>query len=333
MSQVLHRAPGTEEASARSAPVVEAEHLQRRFGGRLILADVTFSVAAGEAFGIAGSNGSGKSVLLRLLASLDRPTGGAATILGHDTAREAPAVRRAIGYVSEQPMLYDGITAEQFLNFVGRTRGLGRQVRTVATDTLLQVVGLEGRRHREISFFSPGERRRLALAGALVHEPPVLLLDDPLRGLDGYARLEQIEVLRELRRMGNTLVMSGTRAEDLLDICTEIGVLRDGRIAWHGTEQEALQVSSPDQAERRRVRLDVLDGREAAITLLGQRRDVQELEADEETPSLWFLFEGDQSALAALVPQLVRAGCTVTHFGVERRSAAHAIAAMFGDGT
>ncbi len=88
MSQVLHRAPGTEEASARSAPVVEAEHLQRRFGGRLILADVTFSVAAGEAFGIAGSNGSGKSVLLRLLASLDRPTGGAATILGHDNPRE-----------------------------------------------------------------------------------------------------------------------------------------------------------------------------------------------------------------------------------------------------
>jgi ABC-type transport system involved in cytochrome c biogenesis ATPase subunit len=154
-----------------SEPAVVVEHLARRFGGRLVLQDVSFTVPSGVAFGIAGANGSGKTVLLRLLATLDRPTTGRIVIHGYDSVRRARAVRDRIGYVPEEPMLYDGITAEQYLQFVGRARGLGKQVRQVAVDTLLQVVGLDDRSWRDVSSFSPGERRRLALAGALVHEP------------------------------------------------------------------------------------------------------------------------------------------------------------------
>src|SRR5205807_2391570 len=179
-------------------------------------------------------NGSGKSVLLRLIATLDRPTAGRVAIHGYDTIRRARAVRDRIGYVPEEPMLYDGLTAEQYLQFVGHARGLGKQVRQVAVDTLLQVVGLEERRWREVSAFSPGERRRLALASALVHEPDVLLLDDPLRGLDGFARLEQIEVLRELHRLGSTMVVAATRPEDLLEVCDSFSVFRDGTLVWSG---------------------------------------------------------------------------------------------------
>ena len=211
-----------------SEPAVVVDHLVRRFGGRVVLQDVSFTVAPGLAFGIAGANGAGKTVLLRLIASLDRPTAGRIAIHGYDTMRRARAVRDRIGYVPEEPMLYDGLTAEQYLQFVGRARGLGKQVRQVAVDTLLQVVGLEERRWRDVSAFSPGERRRLALASALVHEPDVLLLDDPLRGLDGFARLEQIEVLRELHRLGSTMVVAATRPEDLLEICDTFAVLRDG---------------------------------------------------------------------------------------------------------
>ncbi len=173
-------------------PAVIVEHVVRRFGGRVVLQNISFTVAPSTAYGIAGANGSGKTVLLRLIASLDRPTSGRISIHGYDTMRRARAVRDRIGYVPEEPMLYDGLSAEQYLQFVGRARGLGKQVRQVAVDTLLQVVGLEERRWRDVSAFSPGERRRLALASALVHEPDVLLLDDPLRGLDGFARLEQI---------------------------------------------------------------------------------------------------------------------------------------------
>src|SRR5437867_5809441 len=223
-------------------------------------------------------------------------------------------------------MLYDGLSAEQYLQFVGRARGLGKQVRQVAVDTLLQVVGLEERRWRDVSSFSPGERRRLALASALVHEPDVLLLDDPLRGLDGFARLEQIEVLRELHRLGSTMVIAATRPEDVLEVCEMVAVLRDGLIVWTGDSDAASALATPQYANSVRVRAEILEGLEAAVTLLSQRRDLRELEVDEDGRTIWFLFSGDQEAMANLLPQLIRAGSTVAHFGIERRSPAAAMA-------
>lgn len=314
-------------------PAVVVERLVRRFGARAVLNDISFTVEASHAFGIAGANGSGKTVLLRLLASLDRPTSGRVVIHGYNSVRRARAVRDRIGYVPEEPMLYDGLTAEQYLQFVGRARGLGKQVRQVAVDTLLQVVGLEERRWRDVSAFSPGERRRLALASALVHEPDVLLLDDPLRGLDGFARLEQIEVLRELHRLGSTMVLSATRPEDLLEVCESVAVLRDGAMVWTGDGTAAAALAAPQYADSVRVRAEILDGLEAGLALLGQRRDLRELEVDEDGRNVWFLFSGDEETLANLLPQLIRAGCSLAHFGVERHSPAAALARLFHEGS
>jgi ABC-type multidrug transport system ATPase subunit len=295
----------------------------------MVLRDVSFKVEANHACGIVGANGSGKTVLLRLIASLDRPTSGSVVVYGYDTLANARAVRDRIGYVPEEPMLYDGLTAEQYLQFVGRARGLGKQVRQVAVDTLLQVVGLDERRWRDVSTFSPGERRRLALATALVHEPDVLLLDDPLRGLDGFARLEEIEVLRELHRLGSTMVMTATRPEDALEVCDSVAVLRDGTLVWTGDAAAAAALATPQHPNSVRVRAEVISELEATVTLLSQRRDVQELEVDEDGRNVWFLFSGDEEQLATLLPQLIRAGSGVAHFGVERRSPAAAIARLF----
>ncbi len=316
-----------------SEPAILVEHLVRRFGGRLVLRDVSFAVDPNHAFGITGANGSGKTVLLRLIASLDRPTSGRITIHGYDTMRRARAVRDRIGFVPEEPMLYEGLSAEQYLQFVGRARGLGKQLRQVAVDTLLQVVGLEERRWRDVSAFSPGERRRLALASALVHEPDVLLLDDPLRGLDGFARLEQIEVLRELHRLGSTMVIAATRPEDVLEVCDHIAVLRDGMLVWSGDTTAAAALVSPQYASAVRVRAEIIDGLEPGVTLLSQSRDVQDLEVDEDGRTVWFLFSGDEEALAGLLPQLIRAGSSVSHFGIERRSPAAALARLFHEGS
>lgn len=310
---------------------VVVDHLTRRFGQRLILDNISFTVPAGVAFGLAGANGAGKTVLLRLLASLDRPSSGRLAIHGFDTLRRARAVRDRIGYVPEEPMLYDGLVAEQYLQFVGRARGLGKQVRQVAVDTLLQVVGLDDRRFRSVSELSPGERRRLALAGALVHEPDVLLLDDPLRGLDGFARIEHIEVLRELHRLGSTLLVAATRPDDVLEMCDHFAVLRDGKLVWSGDAGAALKLANPQFAHGVRVRAHILDGMDAAFSLLGGSREVRELELDEDGRTVWFLFSGDEEALAAVLPQLLRAGCSVAHFGVERRSPAAALAHLFHD--
>src|SRR4030081_610421 len=314
-------------------PAVIVEHVVRRFGGRVVLQDVSVSVVPGMACGIAGANGAGKTVLLRLIASLDRPTSGRISIHGYDTMRRARAVRDRIGYVPEEPMLYDGLSAEQYLQFVGRARGVGKQVRQVAGDTLLQVVGLEERRWRDISAFSPGERRRLALASALVHEPDVLLLDDPLRGLDGFARLEQIEVLRELHRLGSTMILAATRPEDLLEVCDSLSVLRDGKLIWSGDTDAATALAAPQFANTVRVRAEILEGLEAGLALLGQRRDLRELEVDEDGRNIWFLFSGDQEAMANLLPHLIRAVSCLSHFGIERRSPAAALARLFHEGS
>jgi ABC-2 type transport system ATP-binding protein len=295
----------------------------------VVLRDVSFTVSPGVAFGIAGPNGSGKTVLLRLLASLDRPSSGEVRIHGYDSVQRARAVRDRIGYVSEEPMLYDGLTVEQYLQFVGRARGLGKQVRQVAVDTLLQVVGLDDQSWRDVGALSPGQRRRLALAAALVHEPDVLLLDDPLRALDGFARLEQIEVLRELHHLGSTMIVAGTRPEDLLEFCDRVSVLRGGMLVWSGDTAEAAALAAPQAADAVRVRIEFLDGVEAAQTLLGQRRDVRELEFDEDELTMWFLFSGDRAALANLLPQLIRAGSSIAHFGIERRSPAAALSRLF----
>jgi ABC-2 type transport system ATP-binding protein len=310
-------------------PAIVVEHLVRRFGTRMVLHDLSFTVEANQAYGLVGANGSGKTVLLRLIASLDRPTSGRIAVHGYDTLRRPRAVRDRVGFVPEEPMLYDGLSAEQYLQFVGRARGLGKQVRQVAVDTLLQVVGLDERRWRDVSSFSPGERRRLALASALVHEPDVLLLDDPLRGLDGFARLEQIEVLRELHRLGSTMLLAATRPEDALEVCDCLAVLRDGALVWSGDTTAANALASPAQANWVRVRCEILEGLDAAVALLGQRRDLQELEVDEDQRNVWFLFSGDEEALAALLPQLIRAGASVAHFGIERRTPAAALARMF----
>jgi ABC-type multidrug transport system ATPase subunit len=310
-------------------PAILVDRVVRRFGPRVVLHEVSFGVDSGQAFGLAGANGSGKTVLLRLIASLDRPTSGSISVHGYDTLRRARAVRDRIGYVPEEPMLYDGLTAEQYLQFVGRARGLGKQVRQVAVDTLLQVVGLEERRWRDVSALSPGERRRLALASALVHEPDVLLLDDPLRGLDGFARLEQIEVLRELHRLGSTMMLAATRPEDVLEVCDTVAILRDGDLVWTGDEAAAVAFAMPQHADAVRVRAELIDGVEAGVALLGQCRDLRELEVDEDGKNVWFLFSGDEEALANLLPQLIRAGCSVAHFGVERRSPAAALARLF----
>lgn len=318
-----------EPNTAPTIPVVQVTGLGRTFGRRVVLANISFSIAPRIAYGITGANGSGKTVLLRLLASLDRPTSGQASIHGADTVRNAHAVRASVGYVPEMPLMYDGISADHYLQFVARSRGLSRQKRTIQVSTLLQIVGLEQQQHRLVDTFSPGERRRLALASALIHEPDVLLLDDPLRGLDGYARLEQLEVLRELRRIGTTIVMAATRPDDLMEVCDIISVLRGGSFVWTGDDVALADLAEPRLASAHRIRVHILDGLESGLALLSQRRDIRELEVDEDGQTVWFLFSGDQAALAGLVPQFVRAGCSIAHFGVEKRSAANALATLF----
>lgn len=319
-------------APAPAEPALLVRNLRRKLSGRDVLKDVSFEVGEGRALGIVGANGSGKTILMRLLATLDRPDGGTIRVDGVDTVVATRKVRRLVGYVPEAPMLYDGLTLRQYMEFVALSRGLGREVRSATIHDLLEVVSLGDRGARLVGTLSPGERRRLALAAALVHDPSLLLLDDPLRGLDGAVRLEQIEVLRELRNMGVTIVLASSLPDDLLELCDEVAVLRDGTVAWRGTREDARVLAGSDAERGLLVRLEAGDSLRAAADLVMGLPLVDAVDYDEGQQKVWFRFHGEAAELATVLRMLVEAGCAPSQLAVEQRTPGSALARLLSAG-
>jgi ABC-2 type transport system ATP-binding protein len=293
---------------------IQLEHLSVVRGKGRALDDLSLSVAEGASLGLVGPNGAGKSILLRVLACLVRPTSGHALVCGFDTRYEATQVRRRVGYVPEQFGIYPRLTIVQYLDFFARASGVSQWERKNTVETMLRVVDLFDRRHEEATALSRGSRRRLALARALLHNPPVMLLDDPLSGLDGRGRLELIEVLKEVRGMGITLVVSTHLLGDLAQVCDSVAVLREGRLA----SLTPLAVALGREGRRRqRLRLELIEGaavggREAVETL---REQPGVLDVAEAEGGLSFVYEGDPEGLATVLDRVVGSGARVVQFG------------------
>ena len=274
------------------------------------LQDVTLSVEEGASLGLVGPNGSGKSTLLRVLACLVRPTEGRALVAGFDTRYDAAQARRRVGYVPEQFGIYPRLSINQYLDFFARASGVSQWERRNTVETMLRVVDLFDQRHELAEALSRGARRRLALARALLHNPPALLLDDPLAGLDGRGRLELIEVLKEVRGMGITLLVSTHLLADLAQVCDSVAVLREGRLAGVMPLSRAL---GHEGRGRRRLRVELVDGPATVATALRDQPGV--LDVAEIEGGLQFVYEGDRDGLAAVLGRLVGAGARVTGFG------------------
>lgn len=210
------------------ALMIEVEHLVKRFGVKTVLHDLSFQVRQGEFVALLGPNGAGKTTFLRILSSLAGVTLGTVSIAGHLLPQEASQVRRRLGVVSHQPLLYGDLTAEENLRFFGRIYALPdlRQ----RTQEVLELVGLDTRRRDLVRTFSRGMQQRLAIARAVLHDPDVLLLDEPHTGLDQDACDMLDSVLRQVSAGGRTIVMTShdlARAEDLAG---RFDVLTRGRI-------------------------------------------------------------------------------------------------------
>ena len=290
--------------------LIELEHVSAVRGGVRALDDLTLSVDEGASLGLVGPNGSGKSTLLRVLAGLTRPSDGRALVDGIDTRRDSTGVRRRVGYVPEQFGVYPRLSIVQYLAFFAQASGVSQWERRNTVDTMLRVVDLYDARNQEAASLSRGSRRRLALARALLHNPPILLLDDPLGGLDGRGRLELVEVLKEVRGMGITLLVATHLLADLAQVCEQVAVLRAGRLAVTMPVTAAL---GGEGRGRQRVTLEVLEGQETIGALLVQQAGV--LDVAEQDGTLSFIYEGDRAGLAGVLGRLVGSGVRVTHFG------------------
>ena len=233
--------PGTSTGSAVAPPVVEARGLTKRYGAFVALDDLHLRIGPGVVFGFIGPNGAGKTTTLRILATLLEQTSGEAWVAGHSVAREPQAVRRAIGYMPDAFGVYDNMKVWEYLDFFAATYGIQRGRRLGLIDDLLALVDLGEKRDGYVEALSRGMKQRLCLARALVHDPQLLLLDEPASGLDPRARIELRALLRQLGALGKTVIVSSHILTELADMCDEVGIIERGRLLAAGPVSDLLR--------------------------------------------------------------------------------------------
>jgi ABC-2 type transport system ATP-binding protein len=221
--------------------MIEIHHLRKEYNGNIALENLHLEIPEGEVFGLIGPNGAGKTTLIRILATLLEPTYGQVRIAGFDVLEEPLKVHPLIGYMSDFFSLYDGMLVWEYLDHFARCYSIPRHERTRLVDEVLKLVSLEVRRDAEIKSLSRGMRQRLCFAKTLLHQPKVLLLDEPASGLDPAGRLEFRELIKQLHAMGRTVLISSHILTEMKDFCTSIGIIEQGRLVAAGRVDDILR--------------------------------------------------------------------------------------------
>lgn len=214
---------------ASTAAVIEARRLTRRFGDFVAVNDVSVAIRPGEIFGLLGPNGAGKTTLLRMLVGLLLPSAGSAAVAGYDVATEVEPIKEAIGYMAQLFCLYNDLTVAENLDFFGGLHGLRGADLRARREWALATAGLSGQENRIVRDLSLGVKQRLALASAVLHDPPVLFLDEPTSGVDPVSRRAFWALLHELARLGKTIVLSTHHIEEA-EACDRIALMNAGRV-------------------------------------------------------------------------------------------------------
>jgi ABC-2 type transport system ATP-binding protein len=212
-------------------PAIRVRHLWQRFGGRDVLRDVTFDVYPGEIFGFIGPNGAGKTTTIRIMATLLEPMSGRVEIDGLDVTMEPELVRRRIGYMPDHAGVYERITVREFLEFFADAHEVASPTVVDAVLELTDIKRLEG---QLVATMSKGQKQRLQLARVLLHDPKVLILDEPASDLDPRARIEIRDLLLDLQSLGKTILLSSHILSELADVCTSVGIIEHGQMIVSG---------------------------------------------------------------------------------------------------
>lgn len=213
-----------------SAPLLEVHDLKRRYGNHVALHGVSFHVQPGEVFGLLGPNGAGKTTCLSILSCLLEPSGGSVTLQGQPVLATNGAIRRQIGIVPQELAVYDELTAWENLLFFGELYGIDQTELKRRAEHILVAMGLEDRTHARVQSFSGGMKRRLNLGIALMHQPTILLLDEPTTGVDPQSRNRIFEEIRRVNRAGMTIVYTSHYMEEVQALCTRIGIIDHGKL-------------------------------------------------------------------------------------------------------
>ncbi len=288
--------------------MISVQSLTKVYGQRTALDAVSFEVPKGEIFGFVGPNGAGKTTTLRILAALLEPTAGRAFVDGADVTQQPDRVHERLGYMPDFFGVYDQLTASEYLDFYAACYRLPKARRKKIADDLLELVGLTDRREQPVDTLSRGLKQRLCLARALVHDPAVLLLDEPASGLDPRARVEMREILKELQKMGKTIVISSHILPELTELCTMIGIIDQGRIRATGPVKDVIR----QLTSGRRLRIMVLGQKEEAAAVLKHMAGIHAVTSVDG--AIEAEYEGDDAVAAGLLQSLIAAGIKVSSF-------------------
>ncbi len=297
---------------------IETINLTHRYGKTIALDDLNLSIPESSIYGFIGPNGAGKTTTLRLLAGLLEPAQGEIRLMGTRLSSSGSEAQRLVGYMPDFFGVYDDLRVWEYLDFFTRCYGMPAARRRTTVEQLLDLVDLTPKRDAFVQSLSRGMQQRLCLAHALVHDPPILLLDEPASGLDPRARVELRELLRTLRDMGKTVLISSHILSELAEVSSEIGIIDQGRMVVSGSVQEVRERLRSGKV----LRLRVLHGVESAIALLTQ------LPAHDDLPRILSVQEDDleprtlqaemehasEEQQAALLAYLIAQGVAVSDY-------------------
>ncbi len=295
-----------------ATPQIELRHLHRVFDQTHAVNDVTFEVSAGEVFGYIGPNGAGKTTSMRILATLDEPTSGDVFVDGFSVIEDPDRVRHRLGFMPDYFGTYQNVNVREYLDFFARAYGLAGHERRRAIAEVMEFTQLDQLADKPIDGLSKGMKQRLCLGRTIIHDPSVLVLDEPAAGLDPRARIELREMIAHLAGAGKAILISSHILTELAEICDRVGIIERGRLLAVGSVAEICAGISTQS----KVRVRVLRDAERLRGWLSVRDDVQELNADKDV--LDFRHIGGEESEAQLLRDIVSAGFNVIEFGVQQ---------------
>ncbi|MDZ4861457.1 MAG: ABC transporter ATP-binding protein [Candidatus Hydrogenedentes bacterium] len=291
--------------------IVETRSLTKRYNSFTALKDLNLTLEVGDIFGFIGPNGAGKTTTIRILSTLLVPTVGEAFIDGIDVTKHPYEIKKILGYMPDAFGVYDGMRLREYLDFFGAAYKIPSKKRRTIIDDVLALTDLTSKADDFVSAFSRGMKQRCCLAKTLLHDPKVLLLDEPASGLDPRARIEMRELLKTLQGMGKTILISSHILSELGDMCNKIGIIEHGTLLAAGDYREILN----SLKQEREVRIEVLEGEDAAARIIEATPGVSNLERSGS--EFHFVSMLDRVALADLNTNLVNAGVKVLSFTQE----------------
>ena len=255
------------------AVMIKTVNLTKRYGTLVALSNLNLEIHEGDCFGFIGPNGAGKSTTIKILATLLQPTWGEARVCDYVVGYQSRQIRPLIGYVPDYFGAYEDMVVQEYLDFFAAAYNIHGTARTKIVNDVLELTDLAYKRDAPVDGLSRGMKQRLSIARVLVHDPKVLLLDEPAGNLDPRARIEMRELLKELVRMGKTILISSHILPELADLCNKVGIIEQGELLYSGPVADIVRRAKVGTV----LHVGVADNQEAAAALLSQDPNIQEV--------------------------------------------------------